>query len=290
VPGLVDRVLTFTENSGQRGERVGSLPQVAGIRIGTAGKQQPRHLQRGVAGGGAVQAGVGEVEQRLPVVRSARSAGLRRVIRQQGRGGRDVPDGGHRVDAGGGDVRVGGKQLARPLPPGRVVTAVGQAGQPEELPGASAFGGHRAASWCPVRRARVPGNDLHVAAQFRPAAEAVLAGDHQLRVCQRDGRQRLDVSAGEAWMELPDQLACGAVADEHPPSQDLRLVSQVLEIRLTGKFTGRHDGLLLLMPGVRMIRHWLICARRGADTRPRGAANIRRDLARRRRSATVHPL
>ncbi len=241
VPGLVDRVLTFTESSGQRGERVGSLPEVAGVGVGTAGQQKPRYLQRGVAGGGAVQAGIGEVEQRLPVVGSARSAGLPWVIRQQGRGGRDVPDGGHGMDAGGGDVRVGGEQLARPLPPGRVVTAVGQAGQPEELLGASAFGGHRAASRRTVRRAPVLGNDFHVAAQLRPAAEAVLAGDHQLRVGQRDGRQRLDIGVGKAWMELPDQLKCGAVASEQPPSQGFRLVSQVLKVRLTGKLTDGHD-------------------------------------------------
>jgi len=58
----------------------------------------------------------------------------------------------------------------------------------------------------------------------------------------------------EAWMEFPEQRGCGAVAGEHPPPYDLRLTSQVLKVRLTGQITDWHDGLLLPMPGVRMIR------------------------------------
>jgi len=62
----------------------------------------------------------------------------------------------------------------------------------------------RAAARRLVRRPRVPGHDFHVAAQFRPAAEPVLAGDHQLRVGQRDGRQGPGIGVSKARMELAD--------------------------------------------------------------------------------------
>jgi hypothetical protein len=55
-------------------------------------------------------------------------------------------------------------------------------------------------------------------------------------------------------MELPEQRDCDAIAGEHPPPQDLRLTSQVLKVRPTRQLNGRHDGLLLPMPGIRTIR------------------------------------
>ena len=72
---LVGLVLSPAEGAGEGGEGVVAVPEVAGVGVGAGVEEEPGDGQRVVAGRVAVDAGVGEVEQRLPVERAAGAVG-----------------------------------------------------------------------------------------------------------------------------------------------------------------------------------------------------------------------
>jgi hypothetical protein len=88
-----------------------------------------------VSGLGAVDPRVGEVEQRLPVVRATRQTCLGGIVGEEVAGGVDVADRRGGVDAGGGHLAVLGEKLACLLPAVLAVDrgVVGQAGETKEL-------------------------------------------------------------------------------------------------------------------------------------------------------------
>src|SRR5438093_9983669 len=94
---------------------------------------------------GAVDSGVGEVEQGLPVVRAARQACLGGIVGEECPGGGDVADRRNRVDAGGGELGMLGEQLACLLPAALAVdrAVVGQAGEAQELVDQVLLAGYR---------------------------------------------------------------------------------------------------------------------------------------------------
>jgi hypothetical protein len=80
--------------------------------------------------------GVREIQKRHPAVRPALDGGQRRVGRQVRAHRRLVRGGGRDVDAGPDQFRVLGQEPGGAFPPvGRVIPAVAQAGQREELVG-----------------------------------------------------------------------------------------------------------------------------------------------------------
>ena len=82
--------LPAAERAGERGERRGEpVPEVAAVGIGAGVEQQPGDAEDGGLVRGAVESGVGEVEQRRPTERPALSPGGAPVaseVRGDGRG------------------------------------------------------------------------------------------------------------------------------------------------------------------------------------------------------------
>ena len=229
--------LAAAERSGEgRERRCQPVPEVAGVRVGAGGEQQPGRAENVRLRHPGVEAAVGEVEQRRPPERPALAPGGPGIGREEAgdRGG--VCGGRGGVDARRREVRVLGEDRPRLRPPVRPVDVVGEAGEPEEVVGRIAAAG----------RIRVPGqrvDPLDVADQPGPAGEAVETGQDELR-----GRQP----------EAPELRRCGnagGVVLGHErqgvrvagPGGSLQVpgpVAQLAQVGVLGQGNGRHGGLL----------------------------------------------
>jgi hypothetical protein len=244
---LVRVVLPAADRTGQRRERRHEpLPQVAGVRVGALRQQQPRDGDRIVAGWVALDAAVGQVEERLPAMRAARRARRRGIAREQRGGRRDISDRGRDVDRTGRQRRVRLEQRTGVIAPRGIVAAVGQTGEAQELPRrrlVAGAGGRRRL----VGRAAVPVDHLEVADEARPARKVVAARHDELGVGARQ-RRRVGTSRVERRHPLErSRVACAAA-----PLQLLRDLAQVLQVRVARKTARFHRGPPLGMPAVRI--------------------------------------
>src|SRR5215207_1609397 len=158
---------------------------------------------------------------------------LRRVPLQLRPDRRYVAGDHHRIDVAQGNISEFRQQLARRAPAYRVVRAVLQRGQPEELVGSTGRGVQRTTDRLAVREAGVLRDEVDVMREPRPTGESVAARDHQLGVGQAaDG------------VELGGERFGRGIGGPDLPEQGLGLLLQVFEARRTGELTGRHRDLL----------------------------------------------
>jgi hypothetical protein len=132
---LVGLVLSPAERPGQGGEGVLAVPQVTGVGIGAGLEEEPGDGERVVPGVVAVDAGVRQVEERFPVEGTSGPARAARVLVQEPPGGGAVADGRRRGDGGAGQFGMLLQQGPGLGMAERVVAAIEQAAEPEEVVG-----------------------------------------------------------------------------------------------------------------------------------------------------------
>ncbi len=186
-------LVVATQRAGRRCiRRVQAVPQVAGVRIAAVLQQRAGRAERGFRADPRIVPGAREVQQRLPSVRAALAAGQRWIGRDLRPDRCLVPGGGRDVDAGAGQVGVGGQHPGRSVPAGGlVVAAEAQAGERKEFIRRS--GGLVDL----VGEPAVPLDHLQVLLQPRPGGEPVVPGDYELRAGQRDRVGALGVILGD---------------------------------------------------------------------------------------------
>ena len=176
--------LALAEGARERREgRQVSLPEEAGVRIGSAFEQETRDLECGSLRG-LSKTRVARIEKGLPAERAASCARELRLSLQHRARRRDVPGRGRREDARGADRGLGldhrlGLRQVRSLPAPVVETR-----QTHERIGRGVRGvldvGRRIES---KRR-----DGLDVALELRPARKPVGSREHQLRAAQGERR------------------------------------------------------------------------------------------------------
>ncbi len=148
-----------------------------------------------------------------------------------------------------------GQEPGRLLPAGGSIGAVVEAGEAEQLVGAVPVADEVPTDGLLMGGPGQAVDQLDVAAELRPAGEAVVAGQGELGIRQfelgrprRPGRQ-----LGQPRVVLPDQHAglLEAAPDEVP--KDLGVVLQLLDVRVLGQGIDGHGGLLSTGPGVRTV-------------------------------------
>ena len=122
-------------------------------------------------------------------MRAAHQRRLRRVAVQQLARGVNLPGRGDRVDARARKPIMLLEQCLRAPEPVRVIIAVGQARQPQELVDHRLVVRQRPADRLLVWGAGVARDQLQMRFELGPAGEPELAGDHQLRVGAREAVQ-----------------------------------------------------------------------------------------------------
>lgn len=209
-----------------------------------------------MAGVGAVDARVGQVEEGFPPVGAALGTGLGGISGQQRLRGGHVADGGGGVDGGRRQLGVLGQQGPGSLGPGRVVSAVGEAGEPEELVDQLGLVADGAADRLEMGVAGQPVDGLDVSAQLGPRREPVGAGQGELHVGPgQPGRLRGACSeVGEAGVELAHQVDGARLALADQTLEGLGQVAKLLDVGVAGQRTDRHGGLLPVTPAVRIAR------------------------------------
>ena len=188
------------------------VPVVFRVRIGPEGAEPPRDRDEPFHASGLadVHARVAHVEQRLPVLRSARLCRELRMVAQPRLYRLGVAEHQCRLQRGRGDVRIEREQPVRAA--GR---AAGRAAQ--EL-----------VDRCLERQRSC----FDFLAQRRPGREPVLAGDHRLRVVERQ------IECADLFDRFARQRGQGGEAAERVRlaglrrmEQGLGLLLQLLEIR-----------------------------------------------------------
>ncbi len=214
--------LAAAERAGEGGERGWQpFPEVAGVRVRTGREQQARDFQRAVAG----RPRVGEIEQRLPAVRTAVRVRAPRCRAEQLTRRFGVPGGSGGVQRGAAELRPLGEHRRRGGPARRVVARVRQGREPHELLGGIGCRGR------PVRRAGVRADHVQVSPELRPAREAVGPCDRELGVREPQrglGRRRVRV----VLPQPPERLL---VPRPGSLEQRLGLALEVLEAGILGK-------------------------------------------------------
>ena len=150
--------------------------------------------------------------------------------------------------------RVGVEQPLAPRPPGRIVVAVVQTRESEELVGERVVVGDRLTDRLLVRRARVVASTssrcaLSFASSRKPNRRATTSRASARVNAASSGEPGC---AHQARVELVDDLGSAGVAGADCPLERLRAVLQLLEIGIAGKTAGWHKGLLFT-PGVRNL-------------------------------------
>lgn len=129
---LVALVLATPENAGEHSERVCAVPQVASVGVGPVLEQKQGHRHRVVAGSVGIDAGVGEIEQWLPVVGATQSTSQCRIVGQEGLSGTNLARGCGRRDVGPAQLRCCDQQRHGFGVASKVVPAVGETAQPQK--------------------------------------------------------------------------------------------------------------------------------------------------------------
>jgi hypothetical protein len=145
------------------------------------------------------------------------------------------------------------EQSLRAPEPVRVIVAVGQARQPQELVDDRLLVRKWLTDRLLVWRAGVTRDQLQMRLELGPARKPELASDHKLSIGTREAVQlrgaRLRVS--QARVELVDEPRGAGVTGTDPALKRLRAVLELREVGVAGKTAGWHKGLLSPEPGVR---------------------------------------
>jgi hypothetical protein len=122
-----------TEDPGQHGERgKQTVPQVSGVGVGSGLEQQPGCPEHGCLLDVGVVAGIGQVHQRFPSVRSPFPAGGWTIIGQEVAQCRDVTRRSRSVNVIFGEVGIGRKDLPSLRPLLRSIVVIVEAGLAQE--------------------------------------------------------------------------------------------------------------------------------------------------------------
>jgi len=209
-------------------------PAILDVRIGPQAQQLARDLDEIRCGylRVPVQAGVAEIEHRLPVLHPAALVRQLRVLAQARLDRGHIAEHQLRLQVG---VRDAGVQ--REQPP-RAAGCVAGGAAHELVHGG--FEGQRAL--------------LDVLAQRVPGREAVLARDHRLGVVQRK-RERAEPGGQD-----PKARQRGRILRLRIAQQRLGQLLQVFETRTLGQLLGRHTPSMLSPVVRRQAARWLTCS------------------------------
>ena len=180
-----------------------------------------------------VEPPVRDVEQRLPAVGATFFPCLPGIRGEHLADSVQLAGHRQRIDVAPGNIRELLQQLLRGPLPGRVVLPVMQCRESQELVGALLRGVERSTDLLAVGGAAVLVDQLQMPDDPGPAWEAVTAGDHQLGIGQR-----------LHWMEFGGERHGVRVGIADLLEQRLRLLAQVVQVRVVRKIPGRHRDLL----------------------------------------------